>query len=284
MEERVIAVVTDSTADIPASIVKELGITIVPLSVNIEGQSYRDGLDITPDQFYSRLVESDALPTTSQPPVGQFAEVYRSLGRTATGIISLHVAGQYSGTVRSAEQARALLESEGGPPICIVDSGSVAMGAGFLVLQAARAALAGSSLEQIEAQVRERQPRIRIFAALDTLRYLEKGGRIGRSRALLGTLLSVKPIIELRDGEVHPYEQVRTIKKAIARLIELAHEQAPFEELAVMYTTGEENALQLADQIADIHPRDKIIVSQLGAVVGTHGGPGLVGFAGITKR
>lgn len=276
-----IAVVTDSTADIPAQRAQELNITVVPLSVNFGSQSFRDGIDLSADQFYSRLVESNVLPTTSQPPVGAFEEVYRRLAQTADGIISIHLASSFSGTIRSAEQARALIED--GPPITIIDTGSVSMGCGFLAIKAAEAARQGASLEEIEALVRERIPRVRVFAAFDTLKYLERGGRIGRSRALLGTLLNVKPIVEIRDGEVHPYEQVRTMKRAVSRLIELAREQGPYEELAVLYSTGEEQARQIADQLGDIHPRDRIMFSQLGAVVGTHAGPGTLGFIGLKQ-
>ncbi len=273
-----VAVVVDSTADIPEAIRSELGIAVVPLSIHFGSSSYRDGVDITTSEFYGRLVQENVHPSTSQPPPGAFAEVYEQLAGKHDGIISIHLGGKLSGTVRSAEQARELVA---GVPIQIIDSGSVSMGFGFLGIEAAQMAREGKSLDEITAYIEEMIPKIRLWAVLDTLKYLERGGRIGRTRAFLGTLLSVKPIIRVKDSEVLPIEQVRTHKKAITRMVELASAEAPFRHLAVLHSTSEPFAQELADRIGVLHPRAEIIVSELTGVIGVHGGPGVVGVTGI---
>lgn len=276
-----VAVAVDSTADIPESIRIELDIATIPLSIIFGSESYRDGVDITTDEFYQRLIESDVHPSTSQPSLGAFIEVYQELARTHAGIISIHIGGKLSGTVRAAEQAKELVPEV---PIRVIDSGSVSLGCGFLGIEAARMAQAGKSLDEIAQQVEALIPKARVWAVLDTLKYLERGGRIGRSRAFLGTLLNVKPIIQVKESEVLPIEQVRTHKKAIVRLVELVSAEAPYRYLAVLHSTSEPFAQELADRLGALHPRTDIIVSQLTGVIGVHGGPGIVGVGGIKQR
>ena len=274
-----VAVVVDSTADIPTAIRDELGIEVVPLSIMFGRETFLDGVDMSSDEFYRRLVEGTVHPTSSQPSPGSFAEVYQRLAKDHEAIISIHVGGKLSGTVRSAQQAADMVPEV---PIRVIDTGSVSMGVGFLGIDAAEQSRAGKPLDEIAAYVEERVPRIRLWAALDTLEYLRRGGRIGRAGAFLGTLLNVKPLIEIR-GEVLPSERVRTHRKAIARMVELTSSQAPYESLAVLHSLSPERAEELADQLGSIHPRAEIIVSQLTGVIGVHGGPGLVGVTGITK-
>jgi len=274
-----VAVVVDSTADIPQQMRAELGISVVPLTILFGNQSFSDGVDMTSDQFYARLVESNVHPSSSQPSPGAFAEVYEQLSKDHEGIISIHLGGKLSGTVRSAEQAKELVPNV---PISIIDTGSVSMGVGFLGLEAAKLARAGKSLEEITTRIEAMVPRIRLWAVLDTLKYLERGGRIGRTRAFLGTLLNVKPMIQIRE-EVLPSEQVRTHKKAIARMVELTSAEGPYEYLAVLHSVSEPLANELANQLGAIHPRDQIIVAQLTGVIGVHGGPGVLGVTGIKK-
>ena len=274
-----VAVVVDSTADIPKHLREELNISVVPLTILFGKEAFLDGVELSNDQFYSRLVEGNIHPTTSQPSPGAFVEVYENLAQDHEGIISIHLSGHLSGTVRSAQQA---IEMGPNVPIRVIDSGSVSMGIGFLGIEAARMAQAGKSLDEIATHIESLTPKIRLWAVLDTLKYLERGGRIGRTRAFLGTLLNVKPMIQIR-GEVLPSEQVRTHKKAIARMVDLASAEAPYRQLAVLYSTGEHYAEELANQLAAIHPRDQIIVSQLTGVIGVHGGPGVVGVTGIKK-
>jgi DegV family protein with EDD domain len=274
-----VAVVVDSTADIPQAIRDEYGITVVPLSIMFGKETFLDGVEMTSDQFYQRLTQSDVHPTSSQPSPGRFAETYERLGKEHEGIISIHLGGKLSGTVRSAEQARELAPDV---PLRVIDSGSVSMGTGFLGIEAAKLARAGKSLEEIAARLESMVPNIRLWAVLDTLKYLERGGRIGRTRAFLGTLLNVKPMIQIKE-EVLPSEQVRTHKKAIARMVELATDEAPYEYLAVLHSQAEPLAQDLADRLGAIHPRAEIFVAQLTGVIGVHGGPGVLGVTGVKK-
>lgn len=275
-----VAVVVDSTADIPVSMREQLGITVVPLLVLFGNEQLRDGFDISSDEFYTRLVESKVHPTTSQPSTGDFAEAYERLAQDHDGIISIHLSGKLSGTVRAAQQAADMLPNI---PIRVIDSGSVSMGLGFLGIEAAKLAQAGKSLDAIAAEVEALVPQIVLWAVLDTLKYIERGGRIGKTQAFLGTLLNVKPMIYIR-GEVLPGERVRTHKKAIARLVELATEEAPYRDLAVLHSTSAEYANELAGRLGAIYPRDRIIVTQLTPVIGVHGGPGIVGVTGIKEK
>ena len=274
-----VAVVVDSTADIPQAIRDEYGITVVPLSILFGKESYLDGVEMTSDQFYQRLTQSDVHPTSSQPSPGRFAETYERLGKEYDGIISVHLGGKLSGTVRSAEQARELAPDV---PVRVIDSGSVSMGTGFLGIEAAKLARAGKSLDEIAARIESMVPNVRLWAVLDTLKYLERGGRIGRTRAFLGTLLNVKPMIQIKE-EVLPSEQVRTHKKAIARMVELTSAEAPYEYLAVLHSQAEPLAQELADRLGSIHPRADIFVAQLTGVIGVHGGPGVLGVTGVKK-
>ncbi len=274
-----VAVVVDSTADLPLTLRDEYNISVVPLTVLFGNDTFLDGVEMTGDQFYKRLVEGSVHPKTSQPSPGQFAEVFERLGQDHDGIISIHLSGKLSGTVQSARQATELVPNV---PIRVVDSGSVSMGFGYLAIEAARMAQAGQSLDAIANHIEAMAQRAYVWAALDTLRFLERGGRIGGARAFLGTLLSVKPIIEIR-GEVLPSEQVRTHKKAMTRLVDLANAQAPYSHLAVMYTTSRQYADEIVAQLGSLAPRDEIVVAQLTPVLGVYGGPDLVGIAGIKK-
>ena len=275
-----VAVVVDSTSDIPENTCQVLGITEVPLLIMFGSEQFRDGIDISNDEFYARLAEGNVHPTTSQPSAGDFAEAYERLAKDHEGIVSIHLGGKLSGTVRSAQQATEMVP---GVPIRVIDSGSVSMGMGFLGIEAAQMARAGKSLDEIAAAVEAMVPRIVLWAVLDSLKYLERGGRIGKGRALLGTLLNVKPMIYIR-GEVLPGERVRSHKKAIARMEELASAEAPYKHLAVLYSTGPQYAEELADRLGTIHPRARIVVSQLTGVIGVHGGPGVLGVTGIKEQ
>lgn len=275
-----IAVVVDSTSDIPEKIRQELDISKVPLMIMFGSEQFRDGIDLSNDDFYARLVEGSIHPTSSQPSAGDFVDVYERLSKDHEGIISIHLGGKLSGTVRSAQQAADMLPNI---PIRVIDSGSVSMGLGFLGIEAAQMAKAGKSLDEIATAIEAMVPNIVLWAVLDSLKFLERGGRIGRGRALLGTLLNVKPMIYIR-GEVLPGERVRTHKKAIARMEELASAEAPYKHLAVMYSTGPEYAVELADRLGAIHPRAQIVVTQLTGVIGVHGGPGVLGVTGIAQK
>ncbi|HID86717.1 MAG TPA: DegV family protein [Anaerolineae bacterium] len=275
-----VRVVTDSLANIPSEMVEELGITVVPTNIHFGQEVYRNGIDLTSEEFYARLAKSPDLPTTSQPSVGVFEEVYRRLGRETDQIISLHIPATVSGTFNSAHTAaQALPHLE----IAVVDGDNISMALGWLVVKAARAAQQGRDLGEIMALVQETIPRLRLLAVVDTLEYAYRGGRIGKSKALMGTLLRVKPIVQFLRGELLPVENVRTRRKALQRLVELAAEMAPFEEVAVPHTNAPEVAQEVREMLAAIHPVDRIPITEAGPVLGTHAGPGAVGIACVIR-
>ncbi|HNP70483.1 MAG TPA: DegV family protein [Kouleothrix sp.] len=277
-----VKIVVDSTADLPRALYQKYDITVVPVLAQFGDQTLRDDIDFTRDEFYARLVASPEPPKTAAPSVGMFESAFRPLAEAGHEILSISLAGDLSGTYNAARQAAQLVE---GARIACVDSYTVTMSMGFLVLKAAEALRDGATLEQATALLEELRTRTVLFVAFETLRYLEKGGRIGRMRALLGTMLSVKPIMEVRLSEVHPLEQVRTWKRVPPRMIELAQQRGAFDQLAVLYSTTRDAAEQMADQCAaaGLLPRGQIFVEQAGGVLGTHAGPGALGLAGLLK-
>ncbi len=276
-----VKIVVDSTADIPADLCDQYDISVVPLNVRFGEESFRDGVDITKDQFYARLVASNTMPATSTPTPGAFIEVYERLASQSDAILSIHISGKLSSTVETARQAAAMLPQT---RIEVIDSRSTAMVIGFMAIAASQAARMGQGLAELVAMVQDIRARAFLHVGLDTLHYLEKGGRIGKARSLLGTLLNVKPLIEVGDdGEVRPLEQVRTTKRMMTRLVELAQAQHPLSDLAVLYTgqrqIAETVALQLEER--NFFPQDQIRIVQLGSVIGAHVGPGSVALAGV---
>lgn len=277
-----IKIVTDSTADMPDELVRELDITVVPVLAQFGRETLRDGIDFTKDEFYARLIESPEPPKTAAPSVGMFEEVFRRLAADGSEILSISLVANLSGTYNATRQAAQLVD---GARIACVDSCTTTMPMGFLVMVAARAIRDGKTLDETVALVKSLRPRAVLYVALQTLRYLEKGGRIGKMRALLGTMLSVKPILEVRDSEVQPVEQVRTWKRVPPRMVELMQSRGPLQNLAVLYTTTRDTAEQLADlcAAAGMMAREQIYVIQAGGVLGTHVGPGALGLAGLLK-
>jgi len=272
-----VKVITDSTADLPPALAEELDITIIPLNVHFGTDGYKDGVDILPEEFYRRLVSSTKLPTTSQPSVGDFLGLYNDLAKTTNQIVSVHISAKLSGTMNSATQARE--EYQGDCRIEIVDSRQGSMGLGMVAIAAARTAISGANIEKVVEEALLAVPRVKFFGMLDTLEYLEKGGRIGKAQAFVGSLLRIKPLLTARDGEIHPLERARTRGKGIDRLYELAREHMPLVDLGVVYTTMPEDALDLARRLAPLLPNGEVSVSQIGPVVGTHTGPGVLGIA-----
>ena len=272
-----VKVITDSTADLPPGLAEELGVTVVPANVHFGEEVYRDGVEITGDEFYRRLVASSRLPFTSQPTPGDFLSAYESVGGTTDEIISIHVSAKLSGTLNSATQAR---EEYGGDcRIEIIDSMQALMGLGLLVIAAAEAANRGGSLDEVAAETRAALPRVGFMGLLDTLEYLEKGGRIGKAQAFMGSLLRIKPLLTIRDGEVHPLERARTRAKGVDRMCQLVQERMPMEGLAVEYTTTPDEARSLAQRLQAFLPQGEVRLSQIGPAVGTHLGPGALSVA-----
>ena len=272
-----VKVITDSTADLPPALAEELGITVVPLNVHFGTEVYRDGVEITADEFYRRLVTASRLPTTSQPTPGDFLSAYDEMGQTTDEILSVHISAKLSGTMNSATQA---LEEYGGAcRIEIIDSLQGSMGLGMLAIAAAEAARRGDSLDDVVTETRATIPKVGFIGLLDTLEYLEKGGRIGKAQAFMGSLLRIKPLLTIRDGEAHPLERARTRAKGVDRMCELVQEQMPLKDLAVVYTTTPDEAQALAQRLQSYLPQGEVILSQVGPVVGTYLGPGVLGVA-----
>jgi len=271
-----IAVVTDSTSDLPVDIAKQHDISVVPLNVHIEDETFLDGVTISADEMYRRLPDQKVIPTTSAPSVGTFLEKYEELGKSHDEIISIHLSSKLSLTHNSAVQAIAELGSNG-PRIEVVDTAQASMALGFTAVQAAEAIAGGSTLDEVAALAKSARERAVFIGMVDTLEYLVRGGRIGKAKGFVGSILRVKPILTLREGVAHPLERARSRKKGIARIKSLVAEYAPLEKLAILYTTEEVAAQEIANEVAIYAPDGEPIVAQLGPVVGNYLGPGTLG-------
>lgn len=270
----VVKIVTDSSCDLPAQLVQELGITVVPLYVRFGKETYRERVDISEDEFYQRLQHDPIHPNTIQPSPQDFADVYQKLSAKADGIVSIHISAKLSGTCNAALQGKEMIEKK--CPIEVIDSQLTTMGLGLISMAAAKMAKAGEDLPSVVEEVKRIIPTIHVFGLFDTLKYLALGGRIGKAKALLGSILNVKPIITLKDGEVLPAGQVRTRSKGIERLIDFVKSTANIQDLAVLHNTTPDEAQTLAERIGSIFAKEQIIIARLGTTLGVHGGPGLL--------
>lgn len=280
----VVRIVTDSTADLPSEVAQEWGITVVPLQVFFGDDAYLDGIELDNASFYQKLTASKDLPTTSQPTPAAFQEVFqRLIDEGAEGILSIHLSSKLSGTYQSACTARdSLPEDARTSPIILIDSRSISIGMNYAILNAARMAREGRSLEELQAYVADTLARTSILAVLDTLEYVRRGGRIGAASALLGTMLSFKPILSLKDGEVVPLERPRTRGKAYARLAQLLVEKGEIEHVSIA-EADDEVGRQLSEAVKSVYS-DQVPMYKLGAVLGTHTGPGTAAIAIVTAR
>ena len=267
-----VKIVTDSTADLPDQLIQEMGITVVPLYVRFGEEVYRERVDISADEFYQRLEHDPIHPSTIQPSPQDFVDVYQKVSQDADGIVSIHISSKLSGTCNSALQAKEMMGKK--CPIEVVDSQSISMGLGLIDIAAATAAKAGEGLDKVVEEAKQAIPSIRVLGLLDTLKYLLLGGRIGKAKALLGSVLNVKPMIALKDGEVVPAGQVRSRSKGIERLFEFAQNAVDIQDLAVVYTTTPDEAQALAERIGSIFDKEKIKIARVGPVLGVHMGPG----------
>jgi len=269
-----VRVVTDSACDLPDDLVAKLGIEVVPLSIRFGSEEFVDRQDLSTEEFWRRLGESPVLPETSAPSAGAFEKVFRALADDgATGIVCINLSSKLSATMQAAQvAAKAVGDS---CPVEVVDSLHVTMGLGNLCLAAARNAAAGDSLAAIVADVVDRRDRTKLYGTLDTLEFLKKGGRVGNARALLGSMLAIKPVVEVRDGVVEEAGKVRTRSKALRLLVDKVKAE-PLESLAVMH--GQAPDLdELLDMLDPLVPRSEIVVGQVGPVIGTHAGPRVIG-------
>jgi len=271
----VVRIVTDSTADLTPEQQRAAGITVVPLNVHFGDEVFRDHMDLSTDEFFRRLKASPQLPRTSQPSVGAFEEAYRSLRQGGDEIVSVHLSSKVSGTYNSALMAA---QSVGEGKIDVVDSLSTSMALGFIALEGAKLARAGRDRQAVAECLRGLVPKARVICVVDTLTYLERGGRIGKARALLGSLLNVKPILQLKDGEVVPLGRARGRPQALNRLVELLERDGKVSQLAIMHGAAHADAEQLRERVASSYPSVDIQLTEIGAVLGTHTGPGVIGF------
>jgi len=278
-----IKVVTDSTSDLPADVAESLGIEVVPLNVHFGSDVYKDRVNLMPDTFYDKLINGDVLPTTSQPSVGEFIDVYERLGSDADGIVSVHISEKLSGTMNSARLASQQANAD--CPIEVVDTFQVSMGVGICAMEAAEVANSGGDMNQVILAARNAVTRSQCFFMLETLEFLQKGGRIGKAQALIGNLLKIRPMLMLQEGEVHPLGRERTRRKGIAKLVDTVEELAPISGLAVMYSTGPYEAQTLAQNVSKfmIEGREPMML-QIGPVIGTYAGPDTLGIALISAK
>ncbi len=271
-----VRIVTDSTADLPEHLVRALGIVVVPLHIYFGADRFRDGVDISHDEFYRRLTAGTGpLPRTAAPSSADFASAYDALAADSEGIVSLHLSSALSATYRSA--VIGVRESTRRCRTEVVDSTNVSLGLGLLVLQAAELARGGASLDEILDATKSAIPRIRFFGVLDTLEYLRRGGRIGRASALLGSVLQVKPIVGLVDGVAYPIERARGRRRALARVCGLISESGRIARAAVAHTTDEAGMESLAQYFTGIEPELDLVRARCGATLGTYLGPGAFG-------
>ncbi len=270
-----VQIVTDSTADLPEKLVNDYNIAVVPLKVIFDGKVvYRDGVDISTEQFYQRLVEKRETATTSQPTPGEFVSVYTSL--SAKSIISIHLSSLMSGTSQSARIAREMIP---GADIEVVDSESASMGLGLIVLEAARAAARGMTKGEILKIISDLKARLQAYFIVDSLEYLARGGRIGRAKAFLGTVLNIKPLLYLSEGQIQPYERVSGKTKALERLAQVVEEKVAGQKImcSIVHGMDPEGMEKFCQMIKTRLPCAEPVISKLGAVVGAHTGPGVVG-------
>ena len=277
--KRKVAVVTDSTANIPDDLLKQYNIQVIPLTVNWAGESLLDSVDIKTDEFYRRLATAKEMPTTSQPSVGQFMEFFSNVQETADSIVGIFISEPLSGTLDSARSAAAEM-----PDLAleIVDSRTTAAALALIVLAAARMAEEGQDYQEIAAAARALVPKMRLLFLVDTLEFLHRGGRIGGAQRLIGSVLSIKPILHIDDGRVESLTSVRTQKKAIVRLLQLVGEDTgwgPNAHYGIMDAQSPDTANAIMKKIKENGDPAELLRSSISPVVGTHTGPGCVGVA-----
>jgi DegV family protein with EDD domain len=274
--KRSFAVVTDSTADLPEAWRERYDIEVVPLKVLFGEETFRDGVDMSNEEFFARLATSTKLPTTSAPSPGEFAELYTRLARDHDGCISIHIGRQLSAT---AEAARVGAQSVEGFRVSVIDSETVTMPMAFLCRVAAEC----TTLDEATAAVEKRIPRCRVLALLDTLRYIEMGGRVSRAQAMIGTMLDLKPLLLVVDREIKPVDRVRTRSRAIPRMVEFFEKDMPVEHVGVVHAQAPEEAELIAANLRRRLPGLEVPVGQIGCVLGTHTGPKALGVVYIKK-
>lgn len=272
-----VKIVSDSTADIPDALAARLGITVVPAYVLLDDIAYREGVDLSRDEFYARLQSAPRLPSTSQPTPADFAQHLEPLVSAGHQVVCITVPRQLSGTYSSAVQAA---QQFGADAVAVVDATTASVGHLLQVIAAAEdAAAPDAAMASVAGAAAARAERGFGYCMVDTLEYLQKGGRIGKAQAFMGSLLKVKPILKVAEGEVLPVDRPRNLRRGLARLAELVREQGAAAKLAVAYTTDAAPAGQLKDLLSDLADPEQTYTVQIGSAIGTHIGPGAVAVA-----
>lgn len=277
------AIVTDSTAYLPAELTKKYNITVAPQVLIWGEETFRDGVDIQPDEFYSRLKTAKVMPSTSQVSPATMQAIFQGLVDQGMDVLGIFISSKLSGTLQSAIQAKSMMEAAG-EKVTLVDSQATAMALGFQALAAARAMEAGASLQECAAFTEKAHERTGVFFAVDTLEFLHRGGRIGGAQRFIGSALNLKPILALKEGKVEGVDRIRTKSKAHDRILELVSEQAkgkPNIRLATLHANAADDAKKLLERAAAELSPVETVFTELSPVVGTHAGPGTVGLAFI---
>jgi len=273
-----VVVVTDSNATLPEAAVRDLDIRVVPILLNLADRTYRDGVDMTPNEFYRVLRTTTHVPTTASPSMGGFVRVFAASVQEAAGIVAIVLPPQLSAIRNLAVMASQLVD---GPPIRVVDSGTAAMAQGFVVLEAARAAAAGAGLEKVVARAEEVASKVHFYAALETLEYLHRGGRIGGAAAWVGSMLQTTPVLRVLDGRVEPFARPRTRQRAIQVMLDEMTRRVSDRpvHVAICQADALEEAEDLKRCVEDLFDCTELYVTEFTPVMGAHAGPGLLGVA-----
>ena len=278
-----IKIVTDSTSDLDKDTAKNLSVEIVPLNVHFGDEVYKDGIEINSDDFFDKLINGTVFPKTSQPSVGEFIDVYEKLGNDGSDIISIHISDQLSGTINSARQAAKHLE--GKIKVHIIDSKQISISLGLITISAATAVKEGKTLNEVLDLTESLIARSHVFTALDTLEYLEKGGRIGKAKSLVGKILNFKPIIGSADGIIDAFGRGRSNTACMIKLEELVKSTGEIESIGIVYSTDKSLADKFSEQITQNLKLEKPPKSyQIGPVIGVYGGPNVIGVGIISKN
>jgi len=276
-----IQVITDSTADLAEDAASSLGIRVVPIYLRFGETTYRDGVDITKEEFYSRLASSPYHPASSQPNPEDFSGVYREYCRNADGIVSIHISSKISGTFNSANIARKTLKSQ--CPIEIIDSGFNSAGLGLVVSAAARAAQAGANMDEVVDESKKAIREVRMFGLFETMKYLAKSGRVNKTIAVASSILHVMPLLTFHEGEIVRCGLVRSVSKGTDRIYDFVKTNIPLKELTIVHSRVVDQANQLKHRLGEFIEEEKIAITELGASLGVHGGPGVL-LVGLRKR
>ena len=280
-----IKIVTDSTSDLPGEVAESHDITVVPCYINLKERSYQDGIEMSRQEFYEKLPTFNPLPTTSAPGSVSFVNAYRRLAsQGARAVISIHVSSTWSNVVNVATLAAREIKEI---PVAVIDSGTLTLGLGHLAMAAARAASAGRSLAEIKELVTGMIPRVWVYAALDTLDYLQRSGRVSRLVSSLGSLLQIKPVLRIHNGVIE-VEKMRTFGKAVQRVVDRMRELGPLEQLSLVHSHAIQKLEDLRQQAQGLFPAgtpaSAALVSEVTPAIGVHAGPGAVGLVGVKER